>query len=134
MSVSFEERGTERQATTWTWGAMIKLPARETPFGVDLDEEVVRELLADGQRLADGQGLLAGAEASLAGAALGSSLAKGVGHGDQRAVGHGHARGVRSHPKLLVGRVDLGNHPSTRGFTYFSDTTPCQGQPPRTRL
>jgi hypothetical protein len=23
-----------------------------------------------------------------------------------------------------LARVDLGNHPSTRGFTYFSDTTP----------
>ena len=50
------------------------------------------------------------------GSSLGAPVAQRVGQHDQRAVGHGHTHGVGSHPKLLVGRVDLSKSPVYQGF------------------
>ena len=53
------------------------------------------------------------------------AVAQRVSQDQQGAVRHGHRRRVNKHPEAPGrGRVDLGNHPSTRGFTYFSDATP----------
>jgi hypothetical protein len=70
---------------------------------------------ADERRSATPAPLLGGVTS---GFLAGCDVAQGVGQHDQCAVGHGHARGVGTHPKLLVGRIDLCNRPSTRSFTH----------------
>ena len=50
-------------------------------------------------------------------------LAQGIGEQVERAAGHAHSGRVGQHVKLLVGRIDLSNRPSTRSFAHFGDAT-----------
>lgn len=77
------------------------------------------------------QGLPAGVQPSPPGSDLTAALTQHVGEHDQCAVGHGHPGGVGQRSKLLVGRVDLGNHPSTAGALPIRDAhTPTHANEP----